>query len=160
VRVPHEIFTQPANVFVAAFIGSPAMNLMEGAHADGSIHVAEVTFAVQGPRPASREVVLGLRPAAFEDAEFARDEGLCRMRVVPTAVEDLGDEKHVVFSIDAPGVIPSELQADDGVARKPAVITARVHPRSSARTGQAMDMTFNPREAYLFDPVSGEAIHA
>ncbi|MEJ7802936.1 MAG: ABC transporter ATP-binding protein [Candidatus Limnocylindria bacterium] len=157
---PHEIFTRPANVFVAAFIGSPAMNLMQGTHVDGSVHVADVTVPVMNRRHGTAEVVLGLRPAAFEDAEFAREEGLCRMRVVPSAVEDLGDEKHVVFSIDAPAVIPSELRADDGVARRSAVITARVHPRSSARTGEAMDVTFDPREAHLFDPESGKAMDA
>jgi multiple sugar transport system ATP-binding protein len=155
---PHDIFVRPANVFVAAFIGTPSMNLMEAHHVDGQVHVAGAVLPVPHAPGGKGDLVLGLRPGAFEDAALVRDEGLVRMEVVPTVVEDLGDEKHVVFPIDAAAVIPSELRADDGVGRRSAVVTARVNPHSRARVGEPMQVALDAREAYLFDARTGAAL--
>jgi multiple sugar transport system ATP-binding protein len=100
---PGAIFQRPANVFVAAFIGSPAMNLLEGKARNGGVRIGNLTLPLSGP--ASGRLVAGLRPSAFEDAAIARDEGLPRLQVIPTAVEDLGDEKHVVFPFPARAVV-------------------------------------------------------
>jgi multiple sugar transport system ATP-binding protein len=157
---PREIFSRPANLFVAAFIGSPAMNLIEATHAGATVRAADISLPMPSKREEAGLVVLGLRPAAFEDASFARDEGLIRIRVVPTAVEDLGDEKHVVFPVDAPAVVPSELRSDDGAQSHSAVVTARVHPRSRARGGEPIELALDPGEAYLFDIDTGRALDA
>ena len=156
---PHEIFAAPSNLFVAAFIGSPAMNLVEAKAVTGAISFADVRLAFEHRRPDGAELVLGLRPSAFEDAAFARDEGLTRMEVVPTVVEDLGEEKHVVFTLAARAVIPSELRTDDGEVARDAVFTARVHAKSDARVGQPMQLALSARHAHLFDPSTGRALH-
>ena len=157
---PREIFASPDNLFVAAFIGSPAMNLVEATAAAGSVTFADVVLPVDHARPSDAGVVLGLRPSAFEDAQFARDEELTRMRVIPTVVEDLGEEKHVVFTVAARAVIPIELRTDEESARRDAVFTARVHPKSSARVDEPMEMAVSGRAAHLFDLSSGRALRA
>jgi multiple sugar transport system ATP-binding protein len=153
---PGAIFQRPANVFVAAFIGSPAMNLLEGKARNGGVRIGNLTLPLSGP--ASGRLVAGLRPSAFEDAAIARDEGLPRLQVIPTAVEDLGDEKHVVFPFPARAVVPSELRTDEHADERDALVTARVHARSSARAGEPFRMTVNPADVHLFDADTGEAL--
>src|ERR1700756_45288 len=89
---PQELYHHPVNVFVAAFIGSPAMNLVEAhvergvAHVgDFSIRLATETHAVDG------DVVVGIRPSDFE-LDGAADPDLPRITVRPEVVEDLGPE--------------------------------------------------------------------
>src|SRR5205085_4768822 len=106
VDTPQELFRRPANLFVAAFIGSPSMNLVD-AHVSGD----RVVFAgYDVPLPASSpalgldaKVILGIRPTDFEHGDGG-DPALPRIRVRPDVVEDLGAENHAIFSINAPPV--------------------------------------------------------
>jgi ABC-type sugar transport system ATPase subunit len=103
VDTPKELYAQPANLFVASFIGSPAMNLVEarldGAHA----RVRRSTDPARaGTSPSTRmdEIVLGIRPESFEDASFA-DPVAAALDVEVTVLEDLGSDALVVFHLDA-----------------------------------------------------------
>src|SRR5437870_4054762 len=102
---PQALYHTPANLFVAAFIGSPSMNLIDAHTADGEVLFAEHRL----PIPAGLDLrvysggglVLGLRPADFEDAAHAEEEGLPTLDVRADVVEALGSEMNVIVRIDA-----------------------------------------------------------
>ncbi len=96
---PETLFEEPANVFVAAFIGSPAMNLAMGDVADGRVRVAGIEIPVKS-RPAGR-VIVGIRPQDLRPAEAADGADTARLRAELEVVERLGAESHVIFAVDA-----------------------------------------------------------
>jgi multiple sugar transport system ATP-binding protein len=177
VDAPQALFGRPDNLFVAAFIGSPSMNLVE-ARVEG----AEVAFAgMRLPVPAGRDlhgfegrtVILGIRPSDFEDAAFWRGETLPEIEVVPDVIEDLGSEVHVIFSVDAPPVVTEETLAaaseDGGVGvgelglapllpKDRSSFVARVNPRTSARAGRELRMAVDSSQFHFFDRSTGRAI--
>jgi multiple sugar transport system ATP-binding protein len=164
VDTPHELYAHPRSLFVAAFIGSPAMNLV-----DATIDGDEVTFGQfrlglpRGLRPATSgdRVVLGIRPESFEDAAFAR--GLPTVEVGVEVVEDLGSDAHVFFHVDAPPITAEILEsaADSSLLTADrALFTARVDPRSSARPGRGLSLAVDPSRFHFFDPESGDRLAA
>src|SRR5438874_7009162 len=100
VDTPQALYNRPLNLYVAAFIGSPAMNLADAAIVDGNLEFAGFRIPLAADnRPAGGErVVVGIRPEAFEDAAFA-DPSFPRLDVSIDVVEDLGSDTHVVFPI-------------------------------------------------------------
>jgi multiple sugar transport system ATP-binding protein len=167
VDTPQNLFTSPANLFVAAFIGSPAMNLVEAA-SDG----AEVRFAghvlrmpADAPAPAGR-VLVGIRPTDFENGVTA-DPALPRMRVRAQVVEELGAESHVIFLIDAPPVTADAvLAAADRDAEEASLFvdagraefTARVDGRIPIAPGSEVELAVHTGGLHFFDPVTGSSI--
>jgi multiple sugar transport system ATP-binding protein len=110
---PQELYHRPTNLFVAAFIGSPSMNLVEADLEGDEVHFAgHVLRFPDGLRPvgAPGRIVLGIRPTDFEHAEGAAPD-LPRMRIQADVVEDLGAESHVIFTIDAPRVSAEAVRA-------------------------------------------------
>jgi multiple sugar transport system ATP-binding protein len=115
-----------------------------------------------------REVILGIRPAEFEDASLA-DPDWARMQVTANVTEELGSEIHVIFTLDAMPVSHpsiSEAVAADGDADEAAVVlsggkslwTARVASRSGVRSGQPIELAVHASNLQFFDPDSGLAI--
>ncbi|HYX85658.1 MAG TPA: sn-glycerol-3-phosphate ABC transporter ATP-binding protein UgpC [Gaiellales bacterium] len=184
---PHVLYNHPANLFVAGFIGSPAMNLVEAtvesSNGRVSIAFAGVRLAVDpeavAARPAlaryhGRSVVVGIRPEGIEDASLAHgvpDDR--RMRVVPDLCEALGSDVFVHFGIDAPPVLTEdikELAASTGVevlegleadaAEHRTVWVARVSPRSGAREGEPLELAVDTHQLHFFDPETGTAVAA
>jgi len=170
---PQELFHRPANLFVAAFIGSPAMNLVE-ADVEGD----EVAFggyrlalpadsALRGQR---RRVILGMRPTDFEAASPATDPALQRMRVTVDVVEKLGSESHLIFAVDAPRISVEAVRAahdsedvDDGLllaGDERAQFTARVDGRFAVRAGQEVTLAVDASALHAFDCESGRALGA
>src|SRR5437763_4532442 len=101
VETPRALYSRPTNIFVAAFIGSPAMNLADGAIYDGNAEFAgfRIPLPADNRPPGEREhVIVGIRPEAFEDAALA-DPSLPRVDVSIEVVEDLGPDTHVVFPV-------------------------------------------------------------
>jgi multiple sugar transport system ATP-binding protein len=172
VDTPQRLFGEPANLFVAAFIGSPSMNLAEARIDRGVASFAG--FDLPLPPPAGlaayegRTVILGIRPSDFEDADVWHREGLPVIEVVPDVTEELGSEMHVIFSLDAPPVVTEATEAaadvgDDGVALAPllvggAIFTARVDARSSARPRHPVRLAVDVERLHFFDPETGLAI--
>ena len=162
VDTPQVLYTNPLSLFVAAFIGSPAMNLVEADIRDG---VAEfggfrIPLAPQN-RPATlpSRVVIGIRPEAFQDAALT-DAALPRIEVPVDVVEDLGPDTHVIFPIEAPPVDVGDVRAaagDDDVLMPidRALFTARIAPESSARAGRVLRLAVDPARFHFFDPDSG-----
>jgi multiple sugar transport system ATP-binding protein len=180
VDTPQTLFDSPVNLFVAGFIGSPAMNFVDAelSRDDGPA----VTFAGHRlPLPDSlidgkpgldryfgRKVILGIRPSDFEDALLA-DSSWARMSVRADVTEELGSEIHVIFTIDAPPVhhaTISEITGDEEDEDSAAVVlasgkslwTARVAARSQVRSGQPIELAVDTSNVQFFDPVSALCI--
>jgi multiple sugar transport system ATP-binding protein len=161
VDTPQGLYRSPRNLFVAAFIGSPAMNLVE-AVVDGS-HIEFAGFRLplpEGSGPAPGRVILGLRPEAFEDAAFA-DPSLPALDVEVAVIEELGSDTHAIFAVDAPPVDSEELVAREqqeeeltlGGGR--AVFNARVDARSAAAPGATLRLAVDPARFHFFHPETG-----
>jgi multiple sugar transport system ATP-binding protein len=157
VDTPQALYSTPVNLFVAAFIGSPAMNLVEADVAQGSLSFAG--FRLPTSLPGSRRVIAGIRPEVFEDAQFA-EPSLPTIEVDVQVVEDLGADAHVIFQIDAPPVDVSEVREAAGdeeqlLATDRATFTARVDPQTSARVGGKLRLAVDPSKLHYFDPATG-----
>ena len=134
---PREVYEAPANRFVAAFVGTPSMNFLEGSLADGTLRVGEAAHAL-GATPGAPAVpdgpaVLGVRPDQLRMAEAA---DACQLDAAVLGVEDLGDRCDVRL----------EVAGAELVARRPAAELGRWEPGSSAR------VAFDASEVHLFEP--------
>ena len=158
---PQVLFHRPVNLFVAAFIGSPTMNLVSARCADGRVAFAGYALPLPADLAHVRgEVVLGLRPGSFELAGPWTDPELPRMEVEAEVVEALGDEALVSFRVDAPAVQVEEVRTDEGRLLADDTATrfiARVRGRVDVRTGERLELALDHRELHLFDPESGQA---
>ena len=158
VDTPQALYASPVNLFVAAFIGSPAMNLVEAEVSDGAIRFGGHTIPYPGA-PVGPRAIVGIRPESFEDAAFA-DPSLPQIDVDVAVVEDLGADAHVIFPVDAPPVDVSEVReaaGDDEVLLPDdrAMFTGRVDAQTSARVGQTLRLAVDPSRLHFFDPATG-----
>jgi multiple sugar transport system ATP-binding protein len=162
---PQRLYERPRDLYVAAFIGSPAMNLVE-ATLDGD-DVVFGGFRIPldpgcRPRRGSSAVVLGIRPECFKDADLA-PAGLPTIDTRIEVVEELGSDAHVFFHVDAPSVTAELLEAaeEDQVgllAGEQALFTARVDARTSARPGADLRLAIDPTRFHFFDPQTGASL--
>ncbi len=160
VDTPQALYSKPANLFVAAFIGSPAMNLVEADVSDGALHFGG--YAVPLPPdtvPALGRVVAGMRPEAFEDGAFA-DPALPRLDVGVEVVEELGADTHVLFAVDAPPVDVGDIRSaagdeDELKTVAGSLFTARVDPGTAARPAAPLRLAVDPSRFHYFDPDTG-----
>ena len=164
VDTPQALYARPENLFVAAFIGSPAMNLVEATVADGRAAFAGWDLPLDpARRPRDGRVILGLRPESFEDASLA-DGDLPTVEVDVTVVEELGSDSHVIFPIEAPRVEAEELRAavddeeDALIADDRSMWNARVSSKADAEPGQRIRLALDPAELYFFDPETGASL--
>ncbi|HVV59086.1 MAG TPA: sn-glycerol-3-phosphate ABC transporter ATP-binding protein UgpC [Gaiellaceae bacterium] len=167
---PHELYHHPRNLFVAAFIGSPSMNLVDARVENGRARFAGFDVPVgdrAGIGSESRDVVLGIRPTDFELGPAA-DPSWPRLSVEAEVVEDLGAELHVIFGIDARAVsaeaVRAAVEASDGDEGKlladdtRAIFTARVAARQPVRVGERVELALDPGRLHFFDPGDGMAL--
>jgi multiple sugar transport system ATP-binding protein len=180
---PQELYDRPANLFVAGFIGSPAMNLVHGElePSDGglAVRMGETRILLEertvSARPALRAfegktVVVGIRPEDLEDAEVAGEshEGK-RIGAEVEIREDMGSEVYLHLAVDAPPVDAEELRqavGDEAVeaaemrARERGTpFIARVDRTTRAREGQRIELAVDTRHLHLFDPATGAGIY-
>ncbi len=159
---PQVLYARPQDVFVAAFIGSPSMNLVEATIEGDVVHVGGHAVPLDPGRRPGKEgrVVFGARPEAFEDAAFA-DPELPRIEVRVDVLEQLGADTHAFFRVDArrPSV---DLGTDDDdttlVPEQSTLFTARVEPRSSARQGEDLQLAADPGAFHFFDIETGRTL--
>jgi multiple sugar transport system ATP-binding protein len=180
VDTPQNLFDNPVNLFVAGFMGSPSMNFADAQLVrDGT---AVVTFAgYKLPVPADvfetkqglsdyvgKKVIVGIRPSDFEDSSLAGADW-ARMPVNVGVTEDLGGERNVIFTIDAPPVehvsLTQATVSDEGdtetvaaLAGGKALWTGRVSARSHIGPGQQAELSVDTHNLHFFDPTSGLAI--
>jgi multiple sugar transport system ATP-binding protein len=180
VAPPQELYGRPVNLFVASFIGSPAMNVVEaelhresdGLRARFGPHDIRIDSRLAASRPTlegydGRRVVLGVRPQNIEDSSLV-DTGGTDSTIDATVElrEDLGAEVDVHVGIDAPvpaleAVIEATESADaTGVAGRPeGIFVARLGPGTEAREGRHVKLWLDPRALHFFDPDSGAALY-
>jgi multiple sugar transport system ATP-binding protein len=161
VDTPQELYARPANLYVAAFIGSPAMNLVEAEVGNGRLrfggHEIPLPATVTAP---SGQAIVGIRPEAFEDGAFA-DPSLPRIDVTVEVVEELGADTHVLFSVAAPPVEVTEVRAAAGEedatlgAVEGSLFTARVDPGTSAKPAASLRLAVDPSRFHYFDGETG-----
>ena len=177
VDTPQNLFNRPANVFVGAFIGSPAMNLVEAMVSRDTVRFASFELPTDGraelQKYDGRRVIVGIRPSDFEDGAVVRNSELPEVEVVVEVVEDLGSEKRVIFPIHAPPVRTAAVRAaaeagdDEGElalvhddAESGSFFTAQVAPFSRACPGKRLRLTLDVGRLHFFDPDTGSAIGA
>ena len=164
VDTPQTLYERPRDLFVAGFIGSPAMNLVE-AHLDGNeVVVGQFRIPLAATRRPSRGVrglIVGIRPETFEDAEFASGE-LPTIDAEVVVLEELGSDAHVFFRVDASrvtaGIDEDADEATDLVIDRGALLNARVDPRTTARVGGTIRLAVDPSRFHFFDAETGASI--
>jgi multiple sugar transport system ATP-binding protein len=171
---PETLFARPANLFVAAFIGSPAMNLVEADVRDGVARFGgcEVPLVAGSPLHglADGRIVLGVRPHDLELAGEGAAPELPTLDARVEVVERLGTETHIVFAVDAPRVEADELrealdQGDDATAANVllgddarAQFTATVDPRARVSQHETVRIAIDPHRLHAFDCRSGAVL--
>jgi len=184
VGTPQNLFTQPVNLFVAGFIGSPSMNFLtsklrrsgDGLQVDIGDESLTVPQQVVSERPAlesyiDRDVIVGLRPQDFEDASLAGD-GHGRLRMTVDLVEALGTQTLLHFKLDVPVVMTDdmrELAADVGAEQVAklekgaeagrAEFVAEVDPKSTVKAGERADLVIDTTQLHFFDPETSLGIY-
>src|SRR5438552_2726454 len=151
VDVPKRLYQSPNDLFVAAFIGSPSMNLVDGRVEGDTITFGQFRVPLapgRRPPPGATDVVLGIRPETFNDAAFVQRQ-LPRVEVTVDVIEELGSDAHVFFHVAAPRVTVETRDAtsDDPtiLAEHDSLFTARVDPPTRARVRAPPDLRVHPR---------------
>jgi multiple sugar transport system ATP-binding protein len=172
VASPEELYDRPLNLFVAGFIGSPAMNFMAGTLEDGKLHTGVGDFPMTPQlrqelerSGTGRDVIVGIRPESFEDAAVVPAEVKAHGLEFNTSidvVESLGSEKFVYFTRELGQTHNvaelEELARDSGRADASGsaeTVVARLDPASRIREGEDARLWVDMRKLHVFDPSTG-----
>jgi multiple sugar transport system ATP-binding protein len=171
VASPQELYERPANLFVAGFIGSPAMNFLGGTLEEGSLRTGLGDLPLSGQllqelssSARGRQMIVGIRPEDFEDASLVPSENRhngITFRSNIDLVESLGSEKYVYFTqelgtVDAAEL--TELARDSGRAEiggAGETVVARFDPATRLTEGDHADIWVDVRRMHVFDPDTG-----
>ena len=176
IDTPREIYSNPKNIFVAGFIGSPSMNFVY-AKIKSKDDVIELTFGdnqitykdekKDKLQPfENKEIILGIRPEAFEDGYFANEADYSEsLKVKVSLLEQLGSDSYIHFYKDIKPVQTEaieEILADEGeditVLGDNTKFIARINPNSTVVEGEEVELRINPSKLHFFDPESGDVI--
>jgi multiple sugar transport system ATP-binding protein len=155
---PQALYAHPNNLFIAAFIGSPAMNLVEATIEGDAVRFGQYRVPL-ATRPEADSVVLGIRPESFEDAAFA--PGRPTISVQVEVLEELGSDAHVFFTVDAPPMTAEVLESASEGGLLPvdrALFTARVDARTAARVRGPLELGVDASRFHFFDPQTGDRL--
>jgi multiple sugar transport system ATP-binding protein len=180
---PQELYDRPVNLFVAEFIGSPAMNLVEAdvARENGALvarfgeHQLQLSEQLLGRRPAlagyeGRRMILGVRPEDIDDAGLVEDVPPgSTLSAVTDIREDMGSEVYLHFSVHGPPVTLKQveevvgaeaLEATEERARRVGIpFVARVDRDSRAREGEPIELAVDLNRIHVFDVETGLGIY-
>jgi multiple sugar transport system ATP-binding protein len=165
---PRELYEQPANLFVAGFIGSPAMNFLRAEVSGSQVKLPMTTVDLPGGLPnGDKSVIAGVRPENFEDAALVSEDDLRhgpRFRVTIEVIEWMGSELYAYFTVGG-GAAASELgrhadlSAEDARASGDGTqVVARLDAASGAQKGEELELWLDARAVHLFDPDTGLAL--
>ena len=175
IAVPRELYDNPVNLFVAGFIGSPAMNFVYATvRANGastSLDFGGHTLGVVGaslPKGVAdrsgQDIVLGIRPEAFE-IRSAAGAGGSSMSVDINLVEQLGSEAYVHFTVPVPPVVTADIEAllaDEGADTRSlgdeSKFTARVNPDYAPRVSRPAELVVDTAKLHFFDKETGDTL--
>ena len=172
---PRQLYDDPRNIFVAGFIGSPAMNFFGGAIEGSTIHtpmgavplVDELRRSLEEHSTGRKDVIIGIRPEDFEDAKFAPEghEGW-EFDAPIELTESMGAEIYAHFDFDSEQQLESEelreLQEDAGTSDVPSSSSghavARVDAGSGVRAGERTRLWLDTAKIHVFDPSDGHSM--
>jgi multiple sugar transport system ATP-binding protein len=179
VATPQGLYERPVNEFVAGFIGSPSINMIEAelerVNAGLAVKFGDHRLAVDGAlshghteldKYVGRTVLLGIRPEDFDDASLDGSPSDDR-RIVTTCdyTEPLGAEVLVYFTVSAHGVVTAAVEHDPalgapgpGTGQDVARLVARVDPKTKIAEGSKIELTVDTSRLYFFDPETRDAI--
>jgi multiple sugar transport system ATP-binding protein len=170
---PEDLYDRPVNLFVAAFIGSPTMNLVRADVSGDVVSFAGHSLPLPERSPLAGRagpVILGIRPTDLELPGMSSEQSPPSLRVEAQVVERLGSESNVIFAVDAPRVdteatrAAAEAQAadDDQLLAEDdrALFTARLAGRPPIAPGQQIELAVRTEHLYFFDQKSGETLAA
>jgi multiple sugar transport system ATP-binding protein len=176
IDTPREIYLYPKNIFVAGFIGSPSMNFV---YADVKISgkKAELSFAGETincdgesakklEKMDGEQIVLGIRPEAFEDSIYAKDSEYSEsIDIKVTLLEQLGSDSYIHFYKDIKPVQTEaieEILADEGedisLLGDETKFIARINPNSTVKEGEEIKLSIDSSKLHFFDPSTGNAL--
>jgi multiple sugar transport system ATP-binding protein len=165
---PQALYDRPVNLFVAAFMGSPSMNLIDANVSDGSATFAGFTLPITdhpNPPKSSGRVILGVRPDDLMLAQQAPSLPTIKTRI--EIVEELGGESLLVFPIDAPLVTADAVTAARDTPHEEerllmddqrAMFVARIGGRDRPSPGDEVELAVAVRHLHFFDPTTGESL--
>jgi multiple sugar transport system ATP-binding protein len=173
---PKNLYENPNNLFVAGFIGSPSMNFLP-ARLEGDVIKlpfgdAPMTDELRGRLKGdgkARNVIAGIRPEHFEDAQVEPDKPGMKFSAPVSVVESMGSELFAYFDVEGGQMQSSELQelaADSGMEELPRhggegqQVVARLDAESQARPGKNVDLVLDTGHIQLFDPDGGRSLSA
>jgi multiple sugar transport system ATP-binding protein len=173
VGAPQDLYENPINLFVAGFIGSPAMNFMP-AQVEGDtvkLPIADVHLSggLASATQGGRGLIAGIRPEDFEDSGLVGEDKRSRgatFRAKIDLIESMGSELYVHFSVEHSGIESeelAELAADAGTAEVPSAgqgkIVARLDPASGVRQGEESELWVDTSRIHFFDVATGGRIN-
>jgi multiple sugar transport system ATP-binding protein len=169
---PHELYENPVNLFVAGFIGSPAMNFMAGTLEEGGVSTwigrlplsPQLRQALESGN-SGRQVIVGIRPEDFEDASLvpaAEQARGVKFRATIDVVESMGSDVFIYFTQES-GLTAktdqlADLAADSGAAElgSAETVTARLDPTTQIKEGDSAELWADTASMHIFDPDTGE----
>ncbi|EOM76090.1 sn-glycerol-3-phosphate ABC transporter ATP-binding protein UgpC [Rhodococcus rhodnii] len=168
---PQELYDRPVNIFVAGFIGSPAMNFVPGRltadgidTALGAMRLSEERRATIARNESAQEVVVGIRPEHFEDAALLTDSVRGTGTVFTAEVdvlESMGSDKYAYFTLEGAEVSSAELEelaADSESSIGGPQLIARLSTESAVRQGKPIELWFDPAKVSVFDNHTGRNV--
>jgi multiple sugar transport system ATP-binding protein len=168
VDTPKVLYEDPINLFVAGFIGSPAMNFIPARLEEGKIRLPFGDAPIPpGVDAKKRDVIAGIRPEHFEDAQYGEDiADALRFKTTVDVVESMGSELYAYFDIKGSDEVRSEqldeLAADAGMDDVPgggaSHVVARLDARSRAEHGKEVEVVLDTSQIKLFDTDGGRSL--
>jgi multiple sugar transport system ATP-binding protein len=168
VDTPKVLYEEPINLFVAGFIGSPAMNFVPARLEEGKLRLPFGDTPIPaGVDAKSRDVIAGIRPEHFEDAKFGDGSGdALKFKITVDVVESMGSELYAYFDIKGTEELHSdqleELAADAGMDDVPgggtSSVVARLDAHSDAEHGREVELVLDTSQIKLFDPDGGRSL--
>jgi multiple sugar transport system ATP-binding protein len=167
---PGELYDHPRNLFVAGFIGAPAMNFLPGRVQDGALQLPVASFPLDdglrkrldGAEP-GRPVIVGIRPEDFDDAALAGGRRGQTMSAVVDVLESTGSDLYAHIALDHEEVAAAQraaadLNPDARDTPLPTEIVARLSAGSKIREGEPGHLWIDSSKLHLFDPATGERL--
>jgi multiple sugar transport system ATP-binding protein len=172
VASPQELYDHPANMFVASFMGSPAMNLVRGrlSNGDGRVHLKLGPHTLRVPdtllsgHPAlagrvGEDIVVGIRPELLQLAATANGDSGWTLELPVALTEALGSDLIVHAELDAESVVAEDdVDVDLEVAEGKSLVTARLSPQSGVKPGRPVRLHVDMEHVHFFAPDSGAAL--
>jgi multiple sugar transport system ATP-binding protein len=160
IGTPRELYAEPRNIFVAGFIGSPAMNFVPAEIRDGRLVLPMAQIPVKKPEG---HVIAGIRPELFEDAELvdAKTSEGAVFEAKVDVLEWLGSDLYVHFQVECAAerlrALPEELERATTGANRISLV-ARVDPSSKAAENKKLKLWLDGRQIRLFDAETGQSL--